>query len=112
MELACEFLNTLDDPFPGQRQYIVQCNEDVRTQQERIVSLVEQARELLQEMVEEEEVDYLQGRRFDNIVREANDEIETCRRRVTRAKQAISELAQKMATVKWTSRAIRAAGMT
>lgn len=111
MKLACECLNAPDDPFPGQRQYIVQCIEDVKTQQEQIVALVERASELLQEIVEQEEVDYLKGRQFDNVVRSANVQIESCRRRLTGAEQAISELAQKMGTVKWTSRALRATGM-
>ena len=111
MVLACECLNAADDPFPGQRQYIVKCIEDVRTQQEQIVALVEQAGELLEEILQQEEVDYLKGRQFDNVIRAANVQIESCRRRLNGAEQAISELAQKMDTVKWTSRALRATGM-
>ena len=111
MELACACLDTEEDPFPGQRQYIVQCFQDVKTQQEQIGSLVEQASAVLNEILQEEEVDYVKGRQFDNIVREARVQIESCRRRLNGAEQAISELSQKMSTVKWASRGIRATGM-
>jgi hypothetical protein len=110
MELACACLDTEEDPFPGQRQYIVQCFQDVKTQQEQIGSLVEQASALLNAILQEEGVDYVKGRQFDNIVREARVQIESCRRRLNGAEQAISELSQKMSTVKW-ARGMRATGM-
>ncbi|CAB4044109.1 Hypothetical predicted protein, partial [Paramuricea clavata] len=108
MELACACLNTPEDPFPGQRQYIVQCHEDVKMQQEQIASLVEQASGLMNEILQHKEVDYLKGRQFDNVVREATVLIESCKRRLNGAEQAISELSQKMSSVNWASRAIRA----
>lgn len=110
MELACACLNASDDPFPGQRQYIVQCLEDVKSQQQQIATLVEQASSILSEILQNEGVDYLKGRQFDNVVREARVQIESCRRRLIGAEEAILELSQKMGTVKWASRAIRATG--
>ena len=111
MELACACLNTPEDPFPGQRQYIVQCLEDVKMQQEQIASLVEQASGLMNEILQHEEVDYLKGRQFDNVVREARVLIESCKRRLNGAEQAIAELSQKMSSVKLASRALRATGI-
>jgi hypothetical protein len=111
MELACACLDTAEDPFPGQRQYIVQCLQDVKMQQEQIGSLVEQASVLLNEILQHEGVDYLKGRQFDNVVREARVLIESCKRRLNGAEQAITELSQKMGTVKWASRALRVTGM-
>ena len=111
MELARGCLDTPEDPFPGQRQYIVECHEDVKTQQEQIGSLVEQASILLSEILQNEEVDYIKGRQFDNVIREAKVQIESCKRRLSGAEQAMSELFEKMNTVKWTSRGLRATGM-
>jgi hypothetical protein len=109
--LACACLNTPEDPFPGQRQYIVQCLEDDKLQQEQIASLVEQASGLMNEILQHEEVDYLKGRQFDNVVREARVLIESCKRRLIGAEQAISELSQKMSSVNWASRALGATGI-
>lgn len=111
LELARAFFCKEEDPFPGQRQYIVDCLEDVKTQQQQINALVEQASALLKEILLQEEVDYIKGRQFDNVVREAKVQIESCSRRLSGAEQAISEFSQKMNTVKWGSRAFRAAGM-
>jgi hypothetical protein len=111
MELACACLDKPEDPFPGKRQYVLQCFQDVKAQQEQIGSLVEQASALLNEILQNEEVDYIKGRQFDNVIREARVLIESCKRRLTGAEQAISELSDKMGTVKWASRGLRATGM-
>ena len=111
LELACAFFSQEEDPFPGERQYIVDCLEDVKTQQQQINALVEQASILLKEILQQEGVDYIKGRQFDNIVREAKVQIESCSRQLNGAEQAISKLSQKMNTVKRVSRAFRAAGM-
>ena len=111
MELACACLDKPEDPFPGKRQYVLQCFQDVKAQQEQIGSLVEQASALLNEILQNEEVDYIKGRQFDNVIREARVLIEFCKRRLTGAEQAISELSDKMGTVKWASRGLRATGI-
>ena len=111
MELACACVDAAEDPFPGERQYISQCLEDVKAQQEQIASLVQQASELLKEILQHEGVDYLKGRQFDNVVREAKVQIESCKRRLTGAEEAISKLSKKTGTVKWTKRGVRAGCM-
>jgi hypothetical protein len=111
MELACACLDKPEDPFPGKRQYVLQCFQDVKAQQEQIGSLVEQASALLNETLQNGEVDYIKGRQFDNVIREARVLIESCKRRLTGAEQAISELSDKMGTVKWASRGLCATGM-
>ena len=111
MELVCAYFNTPEDPFPGQRQYIIECHEDVKIQQEQISTLVEQASNLLNEILQNKEIDYIKGRQFDNVIREARVQIESCKRRLDGAEEAIFELAEKMNTVKWTSRGLRATGM-
>ena len=85
MELACACLDKPEDPFPGKRQYVLQCFQDVKAQQEQIGSLVEQASALLNEILQNEEVDYIKGRQFDNVIREARVLIESCKRRLTGA---------------------------
>ena len=111
MELACACLDTTEDPFPGQRQYIIQCFQEVKTQQEQISYLVERASAVLNEILQDEEVDYIKGRQFDNVIREARVHIDSCKRRLDGAEQAIFELSENMSTVKWTSRGLCATGM-
>ena len=111
MELVYACLDTTVDPFPGQCQHIIQRFQDVKTQQERIESLLEQACVLLNEILQNEEVDYINGRQFDYVIREASVQIESCKRRLDGAEEAIFELSEKMNTVKWTSRGLRATGM-
>ena len=111
VELACACLDTPEDPFPGERQSIVECHEYVKTKQEQIESLVKKASNLLSELVQNKEVDYIKGRQFDNVIREAIVHIESCKDHLDKAEGVLSKLAEKMSTVKWTSRGLRAVGM-
>ncbi|XP_046840753.1 uncharacterized protein LOC124434870 [Xenia sp. Carnegie-2017] len=111
MEIASAFLTSDQDPFPGKRQYIVQCLEDVKDHQKSIERLVADASSLLQEMLKDSEsIDFLKGMQFDNIVREAKTKINMCSRRLNGAEKAIYELAGKMKTIKWSWRGMRGAG--
>ena len=110
MEIASAFLTSDQDPFPGKRQYIVQCLEDVKDHQDSIVSQVENASKLLKEMLDSESFDFLKGMQFDNIIREAKTKIDLCSRRLNGAEKAIYELAGKMKTIKWSWRGMRGAG--
>ncbi|XP_046840048.1 uncharacterized protein LOC124434210 [Xenia sp. Carnegie-2017] len=109
MEIASAFLTNDLDPFPGKRQYIVQCLEDVKDHQDSIVRLVADASRLLKEMLDSESVDFLMAMQFDNIVREAKTKIDLCSRRLNGAEKAIYELAGKMKTIKWSLRGMRGA---
>ncbi|XP_046840102.1 uncharacterized protein LOC124434264 isoform X1 [Xenia sp. Carnegie-2017] len=111
MEIVSAFLTSDQDPFPGERQYIVQCLEDVKDHQKSIESLVADASRLLKKMLGSESVDFLNGMQFDNIVREAKTKIDLCSRRLNGAEKAIYELAGKMITIKWSWRGMLGAGL-
>ena len=110
LEFARSFLDVPKDPFPAQREYIVKCLKDIEDKKQRIFQSVEQASKILGEIIECEEVDILKGKQFDNVVREAHVQINSCRRRLSGAEEIILELSTKMNTVKWFSRALRVTG--
>ena len=110
MKIACAFLINDSDPYPSERQYIMHCFEATKEHQTSIVRLVEEASTLIKVILESEGVDYLTGRKFDNVFREAKTKIDLCRGRLKGAEKAIYELAEKMNTRKWASRVMRGAG--
>ena len=111
LELASSFLDVPEDPFPAQREYIVNCLKDIEEQKQRIFQSVEQVSRILSEIIDSDEVDVLKGKQFDNVVREAHVQIDSCRRRLAGVEATILKLSTKMNTVKWFSRTFRVAGL-
>ena len=111
LELACRFLDVPDNPYPAQREYITGCLAEIEQQKQRIFRIIEQAGNILRAIIDADGLDISKGLQFDNILSEAHLEIESCRRRLTGAKDMIRELVGKMHAVKWFSRCVRAIGL-
>lgn len=98
LELACKFLDVPDDPYPAEREYITGCLTETEKQKQRIFRIIEDAGDILKTIIETENLNVTEMMQFDNVLREARLEMDSCRRRLDGAKQKIVELAQKNAS--------------
>ena len=111
LELACKFLDVPEKPYPAEREYISGSLAKVDQQKRAIYEILREAGEILRKMIDDDIFDISKGMQFDNSVRKAELEIQFCQRRLDGAKRMTVQLMQKMRSVKWFSRAVRALGI-
>jgi hypothetical protein len=111
LELACKFLDVPKNPYAAEREYISGTLAEVEEQKRAIYEILREAGEILRGIIDDDKFDITKGMQFDNSVRKAELEIQFCRRRLDGAKNMTVQLMQKMRSVKWFSRAVRALGI-
>lgn len=111
LEFAFRYLDVPDDPYPAEREYIKGCLTETEKQKECILRITEEASDILKEIIDAQILDISKAERFDNVLRKASLEIDSCERRLKGAKETIGELMWKMKAVKWFSRGVRAIGV-
>ena len=111
LELACKFLDVPKDPYPAEREYISGSLAEVDDQKRAIYGILREAGEILRSIIDDDKFDISKGMQFDNSVRKAELEIQFSQRRLDGAKKMTVQLMQKMRSVKWFSRAVRALGI-
>ncbi|XP_028398224.1 uncharacterized protein LOC114521856 [Dendronephthya gigantea] len=111
LELACKFLDVPKNPYPAEREYISGTLAEVHDQKQSIYKILREAGETLRRIIDDDTFDISKGMQFDNDVRKVELEIQFCQRRLDGAKKMTVQLMQKMQSVKWFSRAVRAVGI-
>lgn len=111
LEFAFKFLDVPDDPYPAEREYIKGCLTETENQKQRIFRITKEASDILKDIIDAESLDISKGEQFDNVLRKASLEIDSCERRLKGAKEMIGKLMWKMKALKWFSRSVRAVGL-
>ena len=111
LEVACRFLDVPKNPYPAEREYISGSLAAVDEQKRAIYEMLREAGELLRNIIDDDKFDISKGLQFDNSVRKIELEIQFCQRRLDGAKKTTVQLMQKMGSVKWFSRVVRAVGI-
>lgn len=111
LELASKFLDVPENPYPAEREYISGSLAEVDEQRRTIFEILHDASDVLRRIIDDETFDITKGEQFDYTIKKAELEIQICQRRLDGAKEMMTQLMQRMRSVKWFSRAVRAVGM-
>lgn len=110
LELACKFLDVPENPYKAKREHISACLSDIEDQKQQLSELLSQACNILRDIIREKEFDHDKASEFDNIVKQANDVIKSCKGLLATAEETIEKLTSYMNIMKWFSRGVRFAG--
>ena len=110
LELACKFLDIPENPYQAKREHIRECLKAVEEQKQQLFQLVNDATEILDSIIQEPKFNHAKALQFDNVVRQANDVIESCKDYLDTAMETIDELTTNMTIFKWCSRGLRLTG--
>lgn len=110
LELACKFLDFPENPYQAKREHIRECLKAVEEQKQQLFQLVNDATEILDSIIQEPKFNHAKALQFDNVVRQANDVIESCKDYLDTAMETIEELTTNMTIFKWCSRGLRFTG--
>ena len=112
--MVTEFLEISENSYKPERDYINKCLKDIEVKQDRIGELVDEASKILKQIVQNpfSSNSTVKAFRFDNIVREARLEIDSCEKSLAGAEDAIQTLVWKIQGRRLFSVSLRYIGMT
>ena len=106
LEAFCKAFDIPKHLYRAKQDHISECLKAVKSREQELSQLVGGAAQILQSVFKEPTFDHAKALEFDNIVKQANNVIESCEENLDTAMKTIEELTTKMTIFKWCSRGL------
>ena len=106
LEILCKAFDIPKNLYRAKQDHISECLKAVKSQEQELSKLVGSAAQILNSVFKETKFDHTKALQFDNVVKQANNVIESCEENLDTAMKTIEELTTKMTIFKWCSRGL------